>query len=94
MVVTVECPGLNPCCEGAVVRDPKVYGSTRRSRILAARQRREIGRYDEPWFPGSPCLRIGIVIELFQMDGKEAVETEMLKMWVRNWRPRGPRCLR
>jgi hypothetical protein len=28
------------------------------------------------------------------MDGIEGVETEMLKIRVRNWRSRGPRCLR
>jgi hypothetical protein len=61
---------------------------------LAAGQRREIGRYEEPWFPGLPGLRIGIIIEFFQMDGIETVETEMLKIRVMNWIPRGPRCLR
>jgi hypothetical protein len=51
--------------EGTVVRDPKMLGSTRRSRILAAGQRREIGWYEEPWFPGLPGLRIGMIIEFF-----------------------------
>ena len=37
---------------------------------------------------------MGIIIEFFQMDGMEAVETEMLKILVRNRIPRGPRCLR
>jgi hypothetical protein len=26
--VTVEFPGLKPCCEGTVVRDPKMYEHT------------------------------------------------------------------
>jgi hypothetical protein len=51
---------------------------------LAAGQRRKMGWYEEPWLPGLPGLRIGIIIEFFQMDGIEAVETEMLKIRVRN----------
>jgi hypothetical protein len=48
--VTVECHGLKPCCEETVTRESEMYGSNRRSRILTAGQRREMGRYEEPWF--------------------------------------------
>jgi hypothetical protein len=61
---------------------------------LAAGQRREIGRYEDLWLPGLPGLRVGIIIEYFQMDGIKAVETEMFKIRVRNWRSRGLRCLK
>jgi hypothetical protein len=44
---------------------------------LAVGQRREIGQYDEPWFPGLPSSRIGIIIEFFQLDGIEAVESDV-----------------
>jgi hypothetical protein len=71
-----------------------MYGSSRRSRILTAGDRRKMRRYEEPWLPGLPGFIIGIIIEFFHIDGMEVVKIEILKMWVRDWRPRGPRCLR
>jgi hypothetical protein len=58
---------------------------------MAAGQRREIRRYEEPWLPGLPGLRFGTIIKFFQMDGLEAVETEMQEIRVKNSRPRSDR---
>ena len=64
-------------------RDCLRYGRRRRSRTLAAGQRREIGRYEVERSGGLPGLRRAIILESFQMAGMFASEMERLKSLVR-----------
>ena len=64
-------------------RDCLRKGNSRRSRTLAAGQRREIGRYEVDISAGLPGLRSGMILEVFQMAGMLAWEIESSNRLVR-----------
>ena len=92
--MVVECLALNPCWVLLTGKERVRKGRISFSRILAAGQRREMGRKDLPWTAGLPALRIGMMMAVFQMEGMVAELMERLKMSVRYEMPEGPRFLR
>ena len=65
----VECSCLNPCWSGAGRRYLFMVGRISVSRTVAAGQRSEIGRYEDPWEVSLPGLGIGMINEAFHIAG-------------------------
>ena len=65
----VECSCLKPCWSGAGWRYLLTVGRIRDSRTLAAGQRSETGRYENPWEVSLPGLGIGMINENFHIAG-------------------------
>ena len=62
----MECCARNPCCVGERGRLLS-SGRRRRSRILAAGQRRDMGQYPDLRPGGFPGFGTGTIVEIFQM---------------------------
>ena len=60
----VECSCLKACWRYLLI-----VGRIRDSRIFAAGQRTEIGRYEDPWEVSLPGLGIGMINEDFHIAG-------------------------
>ena len=65
----VECSCLKPCWSGAGWIYLLIVGRIRDSRTLAAGQRSERGRYEDPWEVSLSGLSIGIINEDFHIAG-------------------------
>ena len=91
---TQECLGLKPCWETRVSRASVRNGRSRRSKIFTAGHSKEIGRYEAPSILGPQGFKIGMIVELFQREGRLIPPSEKLKSYVRKARPETPRCFR
>ena len=65
----VECSHLKPCWSGAGRRYLLIVGRIRVSRTIAAGQRSETGRYEDPWGVSLPDLGIGMINEDLHIAG-------------------------
>ena len=63
-----------------------------RSNSFDTQEVREIGRKEAGESRGIPILCMGIIEDVFQMEGKECEEQERLKMWRRKSMPERGRC--
>ena len=63
-----------------------------RSNSFDTQEVREIGRKEAGESRGFPILCIGIMEDVFQMEGKECEDQERLKMWRRKSMPERGRC--
>ena len=70
--VFVECRWRKPCCDGERGR-VLISGRRRRSRILTAGHRRDMGRYPDPELAGLPGFGIGTTIACFHIGGMSAL---------------------
>ena len=91
---TQECLGLKPCWETRMSRASVRNGKSRRCKIFTAGHSKEIGRHEAPSVRGLPGFKIGMIVELFQMEGRSIPASERLKSSVRKTRPETPRCFR
>ena len=63
-----------------------------RSNSFDTQEVREIGRKEAGESRGFPILGMGIIEDVFQMEGKECEDQERLKMWRRKSMPERGRC--
>ena len=84
---TQECLGLKPCWETRVSRTSRRNGRSRRSNIFTAGHSKEIGRNEALSVRGLPSFKIGIKMELFQMEGSLIPASKRLKSSVRMAKP-------
>ena len=63
-----------------------------RSNSFDMQEVREIGRKEAGESRGFPILCMGIIEDVFQMEGKECEDQERLKMWRRKSMPERGRC--
>ena len=64
------------------------------SSTLAAGQRSELGRKDLPCDESLPGFGNGMMVDIFQMDGRRLLVMESLYSAARKFKTKGPRCLR
>ena len=62
------------------------------SKNFETQEVREIGRKETGESRGFPILCMGIMEDVFQMEGKECEDQEKLKMWGRKSMPEQGRC--
>ena len=70
----LDLPGLKSactgegmlCCSRKLVSHPKIF----LSKSLEVQEVREMRRHEEDESEGFPCLRMGMMIDYFQADGK------------------------
>ena len=63
-----------------------------RSNSFDTQEVREMGRKEAGESRGFPILCMGIIEDVFQMEGKECEDQERLKMWRRKSTPYRGRC--
>ena len=63
-----------------------------RSNSFDTQEVREIGRKEAGESRGFPILWMGIMEDVFQMEGKKCEDQERLKMWRRKSMPERGRC--
>ena len=63
-----------------------------RSNSFDTQEVRKIGRKEAAESRGFPILCMGIMEDVFQMEGKECEDQERLKMWRRKSMPERGRC--
>ena len=63
-----------------------------RSNSFDTQEVREIGRKEAGESRGFPILCMGIIEDVFQMEGKECEDQERLKMWRSKFMPERGRC--
>ena len=83
-VVTVECRGLNPCCEGSSGMCSLILSITRRSRSFDVQHRSEIGRYEAGSLGSLFGFRMGMILAVFHKLGKKFSRMQSLKKFVKN----------
>ena len=93
---SVDRPGRKPACLGERMKLDSRKKSRRdrmmRSNSSDTQEVREIGRKEAGESRGFPILRMEIMEDVFQMEGKECEDQERLKMWRRKSMPERGRC--
>ena len=94
----IECrrPGRKPAWRGERMeldsRKKRRRVRMMRSNSFDTQEVRETGRKEAGESRGFPMLCMGIIEDVFQMEGKEYEDQERLKMWRRKSMPERGRC--
>ena len=90
----VDLEARNPSWWSAGCRRLFSDGRISVSSTLAAGQRSEIGRKDLPCDESLPGFGNGMMVDIFQMDGRRLLLMESLCSAEKKFKAKGPRCLR
>ena len=94
---SVDRPGRKPAGRGERMELDSRKMSRRdrmmRSRSFDTQEVREVGRKEAGESRGFPILWMGIMEDVFQMEGKECEDQERLKMWRGKSMPERGRCI-
>ena len=73
-------------------RKKKRHNRMMRSNSFDTQEVREIGREEAGESRGFPIVWMGIIEDVFQMEGKKCKDQERLKMWRRKSMPERGKC--